>query len=58
MDSWVITEGGMGEPDLITLPYEDLSRIIKNRLRWRAWGRAWEVQRLGSSQIAEVASGG
>lgn len=48
----------MGEPDLITLPYEDLSRIIKNRLRWRAWGRAWEVQRLGSSQIAEVASGG
>lgn len=48
----------MGEVDLILLPYTDLERIVENRLRWRAWARAWEIQRLGSSQIAEVSSGG
>lgn len=34
---------------MILLPYEDLERIIENRLRHRAYGRAWEIQRLGKT---------
>jgi hypothetical protein len=49
----------MGEVDTITLPFTDLERISEDRLRWKAYGRAWEVQRLGHTLdgVAEVTSG-
>lgn len=49
---------------MITLPYVDMERIVENRLRWRAYARAWEIQRLGKTldvapkgAVAEVTSG-
>lgn len=56
-ETWQIS-GGFGESDeMITLPYVDLERIIENRLRWRAYGRAWEKQRGIVADTAEVTSG-
>lgn len=43
-ETWKVTEGGMGEVDLATLPYVDLERLIEDRLRWRAWALAWQAQ--------------
>lgn len=63
IESWTLYESldlGFGETMImVTLPKEDLDRIITNRLRWRAYSMAWEVQRLGKVQgdVAEVTSG-
>jgi hypothetical protein len=58
VDSWRPV-APMGEVEMIMLPYVDLERIIENRLRWRAYARAWELQRLGRTldDVSEVTSG-
>jgi hypothetical protein len=56
-NTWV-PAAAMGESEMITLPVIDLERIIENRVRWRAYARAWELQCLGRTlDVAEVTSG-
>ncbi len=38
----------------VLVPETDLRKILENRVRWKAWAEAWEIQRRHDTAVAKI----
>lgn len=38
----------------VLVPETDQRKILENRVRWKAWAEAWEIQRKHDTAVAKI----